>query len=54
MKLKMSKNTTRELEVREVFDYPYPLLSKERRFMVIEYEVTKKEINRYIVYQRDK
>ncbi len=45
----MSKNTTRELEVMEVFNYPNPTKGGERRFMVIEYEVTKKEINRYIL-----
>ena len=48
----MSENTTRELEVREIFNYPDP--KEDREFMVIEYEVTKKEINRYILIQRDK
>ncbi|MCK4819590.1 hypothetical protein KA005_27730 [bacterium] len=47
----MSKNTTRELEVREMFNYPDP--RGDRRFMVIEYEVTKKEVNRYILIQKD-
>ncbi len=47
----MSENTTRELEVIEVFNYPDP--RGDRRFMVIEYEVTRKEINRYQLIQRD-
>ena len=47
----MGVNTTRELEVIEVFPYPNPTIG-ERSFMVIEYEVTKKEINRYTLVQR--
>jgi len=47
----MSVNTTRELKVIEVFPYPNPTKG-ERSFMVIEYEVTRKEINRYQLVQR--
>lgn len=50
---KMSVTTKRELEVKEVYNYPNPTIGK-RRFMVIEYEVTRKEINRYEVFQRIK
>lgn len=49
----MSVSTKTELEVREIFNYPNPL-KRERRFMVIEYEVIRKEIKRYILFQSDK
>ena len=44
----MSENTTNKLEVNEIFNYPNPTIG-ERSFMVVEYEITKKEINRYIL-----
>ena len=48
----MSKRVQRVLEIHEMFDYPKPL-GGPRKFMVIEYEVTKIEINRYKVYQKE-
>ena len=48
----MSETTKIELVVTEVFNYPNPFV-KSRRFMVIEYEVTRKEINRYLLVQKE-
>lgn len=45
----MGENKTIEFEVKEVFPYPDPTVRTIRRFLIIEYEVTKKEINRYEV-----
>lgn len=44
----MSEQKTRELKVREIFNYPDPTKGK-RRFLIIEYEVIKREIKRYEV-----
>ena len=42
----MSKQITTELEVREITSYPDAPIGP-KRFLVIEYKVTKEEINRY-------
>ena len=42
-----------EFEVREIFPYPDPTIRKNRSFLVIEYEVTRKEINRYSLEVRE-
>ena len=48
----MSKIAQKILEVLEMHDYPHPR-GGLRKFMVIEYEVTKIEVNRYYVYQEE-
>ena len=48
----MSKQTNNILEVVEMHGYPHPR-GGLRKFMVIEYEVIKVEINRYYVYQKE-
>lgn len=44
----MSKQITTELWVGEITEYPGPATGP-KKFMIIEYEVIKKEIKRYIV-----
>ncbi len=48
----MSKQVNTVLEVHEIHDYPKPL-GGLRKFAVIEYEITKVEINRFYLYQKE-
>jgi len=50
----MSDQETTEFEVREVSSYPDPTVGP-KKFLIIEYKVIKKEINRYnLVFGGDK
>lgn len=48
----MSRQIKRELEVLEVTSYPKAPVGP-RRFLIIEYKITKEEINRYEVVLKD-